>query len=343
MLDFTSALYLGFRHASHQLRPWTQLTTGVPAALAEPALARPIAMRLARLTGTEAGVFARSTLHAFWDLVVVLARSRTAIFLDRASYPVARWGVERAVGRGLAAATFPHHQSDHLWQLAQRAAHDGLRALVVADGVCTGCGQPAPLDDYLDIAARTGGRLLVDDTQGVGLLGPDGGGSLREVGRSQPAVIVASLAKAFGVPLTFVGGSRVDIATYVERSETRVHLSPPSLADLHAADRAVDLNACEGATRRLRLRALIGRYRKGLAAIGLARWSGPQRVLLPVQAVPTLPGRSALEVYQHLLAAGIRGVLHRSCDGSARVSLVLSAMHPAWQIDRVLRVLEGAC
>ena len=36
MLDFTSALYLGMRHAHETLRPWAQLTTGRPAAL-EPA------------------------------------------------------------------------------------------------------------------------------------------------------------------------------------------------------------------------------------------------------------------------------------------------------------------
>jgi 8-amino-7-oxononanoate synthase len=343
MLDFTSALYLGFRHANHELCPWAQLTTGVPAALGEPALARATAVRLARLTGTEAGVFARSTLHAFWDLVVLLARSRTAIFLDRASYPVARWGVERAVGRGLPAASFSHHQSDQLWHMAQRAAHHGLRALIVADAVCTGCGQQAPLDDYLEVAERTGGRLLVDDTQGLGLVGPDGGGSLRDSGRSQPAIIVASLAKAFGAPLTFVGGSRADIATYIDRSETRIHLSPPSLADLQAACRALNLNACFGAARRTRLRTLIGRLQHGLAAIGLGRRPGSPRVLLPVQPIPPLPGRSAFEVYQHLLAAGMRGVLHRACDGSPRVSLVLSAAHSVWHVDQVVQVLATAC
>lgn len=343
MLDFASALYLGFRHARDELQPWAQLTTGVPAALAEPALARATAAQLARLTGTEAGVFARSTLHAYWDLVVQLARSRTAIFLDHASYAVARWGVERAVGRGLPAAVFPHHQSDRLWQMARRAAHNGLRALIVADGVCTGCGDQAPLNDYLDIADRTGGRVLLDDTQAVGLVGPLGGGSLRDTGRSHGGILVASLAKAFGAPLTFVGGSRVDIARFVEQSETRVHLSPPSVADLHAAHRAVYLNACQGDARRGWLRALIARLRRGLAAIGLRRSPGLQRVLLPVQAVPPVPGRSAADVYHRLLAAGIRGVLHQSCDGSPKVSLLLSASHAAWQVDRVVRVLAKAC
>ena len=39
MLDFTSSLYLGMRHASRDLRPWDSLTRGMPAALVPPALA----------------------------------------------------------------------------------------------------------------------------------------------------------------------------------------------------------------------------------------------------------------------------------------------------------------
>jgi hypothetical protein len=34
-LDFTSALYLGLHHGRDDLRPWAQLTSGVPAALHE--------------------------------------------------------------------------------------------------------------------------------------------------------------------------------------------------------------------------------------------------------------------------------------------------------------------
>jgi 8-amino-7-oxononanoate synthase len=343
VLDFTSALYLDFRHASCELRPWEQLTTGVPAALAEPVLARKTAAQMARLTGMEAGVFARSTLHAFWDLVLVLARSRTLVLLDSATYPVARWGVERAAGRGVAAAAFTHHQVDHLWRLARQATGSGRVPLIVVDGVCPSCERRAPLLDYLDIADRLAGRLLVDDTQALGLLGPEGGGSLRDVGTTGPAVVVASLAKAFGAPLAFVGGTRADIATYLRESETRVHLSPPSLADLHAAHRAVRLNACQGAARRSRLRALVERFRRGLLALGLGRPSAGRRALLPVQTVPPLPGISASDVYQRLLNLGIRGVLHKGCDGRAQVSLILSAAHTEWHVDQALQALATAC
>ena len=65
MLDFTSALYLSMGHASHRLPPWERLTTGRPAALAEPALADSVAAQLAALMGCETAVLAPSTLVLF--------------------------------------------------------------------------------------------------------------------------------------------------------------------------------------------------------------------------------------------------------------------------------------
>ena len=99
VVDFTSSGYLGLRHASDSLRPWAQLTSGVPAALAETAAARDLAASLAGVIGTEAAVLATSTLHAFWDLFVVRANMAgraggrgIAVYLDAASYPISRWG-----------------------------------------------------------------------------------------------------------------------------------------------------------------------------------------------------------------------------------------------------------
>ena len=42
---------------------------------------------------------------------------------------------------------------------------------MVADGFCPGCGQPAPLTDYLQLIQQRGGLLVLDDTQALGILG----------------------------------------------------------------------------------------------------------------------------------------------------------------------------
>jgi 8-amino-7-oxononanoate synthase len=56
VLDFTSASYLGLRHPQVVLAPWHRLTTGVPAALAEPCSAKAVAGRLAGLVGSASTV-----------------------------------------------------------------------------------------------------------------------------------------------------------------------------------------------------------------------------------------------------------------------------------------------
>src|SRR5439155_1761385 len=79
-------------------------------------------------------------------------------------------------------------------------------------------GRVAPLDAYLALVRRRGGLLLVDDTQALGVLGArrgthpygtGGGGSPAWTGARGPGlVVVASLAKGFGVPVAVVSGER---------------------------------------------------------------------------------------------------------------------------------------
>ena len=89
VLDFTSALYLGFWHATPAFPPWPRLTTGAPAALADPPGADHVAARLARLQGCETAVLGTSTLHVFWDVLGWLGRDGTAIYVDAGAYPIA--------------------------------------------------------------------------------------------------------------------------------------------------------------------------------------------------------------------------------------------------------------
>ena len=114
MLDFTSALYLGMRHPGRSLRPWVQLTTGRPAALASPPSASAVAEHLAALQGCEAATLVPSTLHLFWDLFTILANERIAIYMDAGTYAIVKWAVERAAARGTPVRIFRHHDPDAL-------------------------------------------------------------------------------------------------------------------------------------------------------------------------------------------------------------------------------------
>lgn len=53
------------------------------------------------MQGCEMATLSSSTLHLFWDLFGALARGRVAIYMDAGTYPIARWGVERAAAHFL--------------------------------------------------------------------------------------------------------------------------------------------------------------------------------------------------------------------------------------------------
>ena len=349
MLDFTSALYLGMRHASGSLRPWEQLTTGAPAALAAPPGAGNIASRLAALIGGDRATLAPSTLHLFWDLFGMLSGDGIAIYMDAGVYPIARWGIERAMARGVPLHTFPHDDAAALRSLLRRNRRSRLSPVVVTDGFCPGCGVHAPIAAYLEGVRAYGGQVIVDDTQALGIFGHSaaadapyglgGGGSLRRWNVSdEDVIVISSLAKGFGVPMAVLAGSQAMIARFDQRSETRVHCSPPSIATIRAAEHALDVNDVQGAALRLRLAQNVRYFRTRLAELDLAASGG----LFPVQTLRLKPGQAAIEVHHRLRDYGIETVLHRDRNGSGPcLSFILTARHRRSEIDRTVDGLRG--
>lgn len=349
MLDFTSALYLGLRHARESLRPWAQLALGVPAALAPPPGAEAVADRLATLQGCERGTLAPSTLHLFWDLFGILASRGVIIYLDDGAYPIARWGVERAAARGMPVRRFPHHDAEALRRLLKQETRLHRSPLVVADGFCPACGRPAPIAAYLDSVRSLGGLLVLDDTQALGILGhsrgPDapygrgGGGSLRWHNVSGPDVLlVSSLAKGFGVPVAVLAGSSEMVRHFEERSETRVHCSPPSVAVVHAAEHALAVNQAHGDALRLRLAQQVRHFRQRLAEVGLSATGG----LFPVQTLDLPSGFDARIVHRRLLDLGMRTVLRRKCgQHDACISTILTVRHRPDEIGWVVNAMAA--
>ena len=347
MLDFTAALYLGLRHPSSSLAAWASLTTGVPAALAAPLDAGRIAAAAGSLLGCARATLAPSTLHLFWDLFALLAGDDASVHIDAGAYPIGRWGAERLRGRGIPTQTFHHHDPEALCRQLRECSRRRRRPLVLADGYCPGCG-PAPICAYSGLARRFGGRLIIDDTQAVGVLGagpaPDapfgrgGGGSLRWHGVEGAHVVVcASLAKALGVPLAVLAGDADVVERFEAGAETRVHCSPPSAAVLRAAERALALNRTVGDGLRVRLGGVVDRLRTRSSLAGL-----PLRgSMFPVQSLHS--GPSVARVHQGLLALGVRTVLHRPTHGGGPViSFVLTARHRERDIDAAVAALVRA-
>jgi 8-amino-7-oxononanoate synthase len=348
MLDFTSALYLGLRHSSASLEPWAQLSTGRPAALYVPTKQLRVAARLAKLTGCDRATLAASTLHLFWDLFGML-ESNAGIYMDGGAYPIARWGAERAAARGIPVWPFAHYNIRSLGQAMDRQG-TCARPVVVADSFCPACGRAAPAPALLAAIEARDGLLILDDTQAIGILGrrPDrlapygagGGGSLTLHDLRSPRVLlVSSLAKAFGAGLAMLAGSAELVQRFEARSETRMHSSPPSLAVIHAAARALSVNARIGDRLRSRLSRMVARFRERLKESGGASAGG----LFPVQTLKLPQHVDAAALHERLLRRGVQAVLHRARKGrSGRLSFIITGRHQPGEIDQAVRALCAA-
>lgn len=335
MADFCSALYLGMRHASAGAGGWQALTLGRPAALEEAPGAGRVAAGLACLQGSEAALLMPSTLHLFWDLFGMLAAQPLAVLVDAGAYPIARWGAERAVMRGAVMRVFPHGAAPAAERLARRAVQAGRRPLILADGYCPGSDTAPPLADFARIAARWNGLLVLDDTQVLGVKGKFGGGSLRLPGVAGPQVVVgASLAKGFGAPLAALSGSAALVAWFAQGSEVRRHCSPPSVAVIAAAERALAINRTCGDSLRARLWRNVAQFRGGAALRGIRCQGGA----FPVQSVPLPASASPVHLQAALDGQGVHAVAQRTGRRGV-LSFLLRADHRPEQIERALDAL----
>jgi 8-amino-7-oxononanoate synthase len=344
MAGFASALYLGLTHGTAELRPWRSLTAGAPAALVPPAGSRPVAHQLAALLGTEAATLGVSTLHLFWDLGGQLRRRPVRILADEHLYPVGRWGIERASAAGVPTATFLHHDADSLRRRLEAQASRRLPPLVITDGLCPDCGRVPPLDLYLGLVEEHGGRLLVDDSQALGLLGRNpepgrpygtgGGGSPAFWGISSPRLLLlSSLAKGFGAPLAVLAGSAAAVRSFAQESETLIYSSPPSVASIRAAEAALSINRERGDRLRARLAGLVQRFRNGLRELGLIASGG----LSPVQNLEIPVGVDPLDLDRQLKTQGIQAVLRQGrCRPGPLLTFLLRTDHKAGEIDQVV-------
>jgi 8-amino-7-oxononanoate synthase len=346
--DFTCALYLGLWHASGELRPWEQLTTGVPAAVRSVSRAATVAKRVAVLQGCEAATLVPSTLHAAWDLGGLFDVHRDALYVDAEVYPVLRVAAMRARSRGVPVREVAHHDPAALRRALGATAR---RPLLLVDGLCPGCGGPAPLAPLLAAVRSRGGMLVVDDTQATGILGTPGGplpawgrgggGSVCFHGLEGAAdvLLLTSFAKALGAPIAAIAGCAATIGRVEREADSRVHFSPVSAATVHALEHAMTVNDEHGDALRHGVARAVARLRRGLRSLAIRADGGS----FPVQALPPLARPEAVALHRHLLSRGIQAVPQAWAGGAAgRSVFVLTARTSDASIDAALAAIAAA-
>ncbi|KGI76630.1 8-amino-7-oxononanoate synthase [Oleiagrimonas soli] len=235
---------------------------------------------------------------------------------------------------------YPHADVDAAAR--QLAAQPDAAALLATDGVFSMDGDIAPLTELAALCRHEGATLMVDDAHGLGVLGPQGAGSLANAGLSQDdaPILMGTLGKALGTGGAFVAGSAALIDGLVQFARSFVYTTAPPPALAAATLEAVRL-ARAADDRRERLRHLIARFRTGAAQLDLPLMPSttPIQPLLLGDAERASDAATALETAGFLVGAIRPPTVPQ---GQARLRITLSAAHRDEDVDRLLDALPHA-
>jgi len=220
-----------------------------------------------------------------------------------------------------------------------RSLPDGA-ALLATDGVFSMDGDIAPLRQLALVARAQQALLYVDDAHGVGVLGPEGRGSVAaaKLGVAQVPLQLATLGKALGSYGAVVVGDDALVQHLSETARPYLYTTALPPAQAAAALAAVRL-ARRDQWRRDKLQATIAHFRGGAARRGLALLPSDtaiQPLLCGDDRVAT--GYSAALEERGFWVAAIRPPTVP--DGSARLRITLNANHELPQVDALLDALE---
>jgi 8-amino-7-oxononanoate synthase len=218
---------------------------------------------------------------------------------------------------------------------------DGV-AILATDGVFSMDGDQAPLADLALVARAQDALLYVDDAHGIGVLGPEGRGSLAVAGlgaREVPLLLVP-LGKAFGGQGAMLLGSAAVVGHVAETARPYLYSTAPAPA-MAAAMRASLRLIRSQPWRRAKLASLVARFRRGASALGLPL----QESFTPIQPIVLGDNARALAVSEALEAAGYLVTAIRPPtvpEQQARLRITLSCEHGERDVDGLLAALAQA-
>lgn len=232
---------------------------------------------------------------------------------------------------------FGHKDTDQLSKLLEAS---GARSkFIISDGVFSMDGDIAPIPQLADLAEKNGALLMIDDAHGVGMLGPNGRGSLDHhgVGTSRVDLQMGTFTKAFGGIGGYVSGDRdlIDFLRITARSYIFSAPLPPAIAA--GVAEAIDI-ADRESWRREKSLENAHYFRREVQALGYDTVGSEAHI------VPTLIGNelAAGEVTKLLRHRGIIAPHARYPAvplGRARIRFVMTCQHERQQIDYLLSCL----
>ena len=290
----------------------------------------------------EAAVFFPAGFLANLGVLTALADRHDVIFADRVNHASL---IDGALLSRAQHVRYRHADTDDLARkLATTPVAAGGARLIVTDSVFSMDGDEAPLQTLLDLAVQYDAWLVVDDAHGLGVLGPEGRGSIADAGLPPHPnlIMIGTLGKAAGVSGAFVAGSHNLVEWLIQRARSYIYTTGPSpmiagalLASLQRIRQGDDL--------REQLHDNIRNFREGIAALNLPYALLPSRT--GIQALVVGDNAATLALSERLLAQGYWVPAIRPPTvpiGAARLRVSLSAAHTPDHIRGLIAAIGGA-
>ncbi|MBT6115928.1 MAG: 8-amino-7-oxononanoate synthase [Porticoccaceae bacterium] len=292
--------------------------------------------QLAQYTGRPRALLFSTGYMANMGVINALVGRRDLVLQDQLNH------ASLLDGGRLSQADFKRYKHVDMASLEQRLEQSSAtRKLVVSDGVFSMDGNLAPLSEISTLAEKHNAWLMVDDAHGVGVLGPQGGGLVEQLGMNlkQVPVLVGTLGKSFGTFGAFVAGSEALIETLIQFSRSYIYTTalPPAVAAATLASLKI---VRQESWRRDKLVQLVTRFRRGAEQIGL-QLGGSNT---PIQPVLINNDAKVMQVGQSLRDAGfLVGAIRPPTVpvGTGRLRITFSADHSEEQVDQLVAALDS--
>jgi len=336
--------YLGLAVDSEQqavFRQWLRPDWAIPGATGSRLMTgtHPLCVRLeerlGRLYGTGPALVCGSGYHANVGILPALTGRDDVILADKLCHASLIDGMRLSRARLI---RYPHLDLERLEELLKRYSSVRGRVFVVTESVFSMDGDIADLQRLVELKARYGAVLYVDEAHAVGVRGHCGLGCAEEQGvLTEIDLLIGTFGKAWGGVGAFCLCSAPIREMLVNASRSFIFstaLPPVSLAWLLFV---VD-HWQEYAPRRRRLLELTDRLRRTLAEAGVA-CRGQSHI------VPILIGTSeaTLAAARMLRQRGFWvGAVRPPTvpSGTGRLRLSLSAAHDWSRLERLVPLLE---
>lgn len=300
-------------------------------------LVQQLEQELAEFEGyEEVAVFTTGYQANIGVLAGLLRRGDLAV-IDRLSHASIVDGCRAA---GCQMRPFQHNDPADLDQILARHGGECRNVLVVVEGVFSMDGDICPLPEIMEVVARHGAYLLLDDAHATGVLGEHGAGTVDHFGLTRkPDILVGTFSKTLAGTGGYVAASH-EIVNYIRHyGRSYMFSASPAPGTVAAVLAALRLLRAEPHLRRQLMHNVDVVY-QGLKGAGFHLYPDP-----PESAILTV--RIGEDAVVHALSRDLYegGLLTSTVvypavsPNEGRMRLSLSAAHTEESLQQALEVI----